>query len=295
LDLVDDEFMPGFYKDIQKLERAAQRLSNTTGTQSSLTAGHIDTFGTSIEEGSAMTHPSNEAGGANAENAESNSSAYSAMAAVIRFFLRRWAWLSMIVYSQYQTAMWLVDCECLESAEESCGNFHPPAAVKQFIFCFWRAAVVQWRDRSRMLAVYVVSGLLTPLLFIFIFLPWLQDRSGAESDGIYNRLVFFSIFPFATVLLGTLCSDDEKTLFDRRMFIFERERNFYHAAVFPLATLLADIIVVKLPPTLFACALVYPEVAAHLSWARLLWFLYLFSILLLTRLGTHDIALRAFE
>eukprot|EP01036_Dinobryon_divergens_P031422 gene31421-40816_t len=287
LDLVDDEFMPGFYKDIQKLERAAQRLSNTTATHRSLTARRIDNYGaTTIEEGSHVSYAlgAHAAGGAVPFplSSERNRSFHSVTAAVIRFSLRQWAWLCTAVYSQYQTAVWLVDCECLESAEESCLTLQPPAVLKQFCLCFWRAAVVQFRDRSRVLAVYVVSGLLTPLLLLSIYLPLLQDRSGKEEDAVYNRLVFFSIFPFAAVLLCTLCSDDEKALFDRRMFSFERERHFYHTPVFPLATLLADILVLKLPPALFACAVVYPVVASHFSWTSLLWFLYLFSILLLT-------------
>jgi len=269
LDLVDDEFMPGFYKDMQKLERAAQRIGSSQFQAPPMRREPP-------EDPKAVVAASSER-----PVAVRAVSWGGGLQQTVRAGLRWVAGVRRGCRRASRTVQWLAECECLESPEEDCLQLRPPATLQQLGLCFWRALLVRWRNRRRLLAVFLLSGCLLPLLSLTIFFPLLSGEE--EEDRIRSRLLFFSLFPFLSALLSTLWSDDAADLFDRRVFTFERHRRYYvEPAVFPLSQWLAEVLVVQLPPTAFACIVTYPAVSCHFSWTGFMRFLYIFTLIILT-------------
>jgi hypothetical protein len=82
------------------------------------------------------------------------------------------------------------------------------------------------------------------------------------------------------VLLSNLWNENELT--ERRIFAYERERNYYFPAFSPLSSLLADIVMFKLFPPVFASVVLYAFVGLTLEWRRWATFLYAMCLIQVT-------------
>ena len=56
--------------------------------------------------------------------------------------------------------------------------------------------------------------------------------------------------------------------------------------MFPFSTLLAEMLVVQLPPSVFACVMIYPAVSSRFSWTSFMRFLYIFTLIILSRFSS---------
>jgi hypothetical protein len=298
---VDDEFMPGFYKDMQKLELAAQRQrrdrNNNSWSKSPSKADKAQSLwgedcldtGRDLERSELV-----ERDDVACENASFGGRCVHWLIRNVLVLRAKVFGLAQLVW---RATYGLGECDCVEgeTAEGCCQlEIELPSVAQQLLHCLWRAAVVRWRNRPRILATFVISGLAMPLIFLCTNLPLLQSRFRTEKDIntadsveeelVYGRLLFFSFFPFVATLLCSLWADDRCDLFDRRVFNFERNRRLCSSAViFPVTSFLAEVLVVRLPPSLLACAVTYPIVAYSPTVLGLLRCLYIFTLILLAR------------
>ena len=310
LDLVDDEFMPGLlHKDLQKLERAAQRAQQQQHHKQLRPSSSLS----QSREGPGKAPSDLTAGRREIQDAEEGGSeeGNESAAAMLRTAAARTAmaflrWALRLRAQGTACVRGMADCECLESAEERYLQLKLPAVAKQLLFLCWRAMTVRWRDRRRLLSVYIICGVVCPLLFVLVFrqLHLLPDGgTGSDSSSIEGRCLLLSLFPFAALLL---LSAEALALeaFEMRLFVFERrrQRRFYWAPLFPLAALVAEVLVVKLPPLLLAASMLFPFTLSdpialtepgegssaaprsQVRWENFLKFLCLLALLLLTRL-----------
>jgi hypothetical protein len=97
------------------------------------------------------------------------------------------------------------------------------------------------------------------------------DVHGRESD-FEDTCTLLTILPFLMVLLSSLWNDDGIT--ERRIFAFERERQYYFPVFSPLSSLLADIVMFKLFPPVFASVVLYWPVGLRMDWGRWATFCY---------------------
>lgn len=96
---------------------------------------------------------------------------------------------------------------------------------------------------------------------IFLFLPFSSLFFSFISFTFFLFLLFFSLFSH----YHRLWNESDRT--DSRIFAYERERGYFASPIFsPFCSLLADILMFKLFPPLFASFVLYPCLSLNPNW-----------------------------
>ena len=144
------------------------------------------------------------------------------------------------------------------SGDDTCSNiFLSSALARQFVLTLWRAFLVRWKGLRTITSSWITHCCLVTVALLLAFSTATGDR---------QKVVFITVYPFVISLLLNLWSD--KVLLYRHIFVFERDRGYFHQPWMSVtSTLLADIVYYHtVPPLLTSCILYYP-LGLRRSWA----------------------------
>jgi|MDTB01.3.fsa_nt_gb ABC-type multidrug transport system ATPase subunit len=163
------------------------------------------------------------------------------------------------LYESVMSAEWLPSA-ALDGGghDETCTSmFLSSALARQFVLSLWRAFLVRWRGLHTIISSWGTHCCLVTIALLLAFGTAWGDR---------QKVIFITVFPYIISLLLNLWSD--KVLIYRHIFVFERDRGYYHQPwMSVISTLLADIVYYHtVPPLLTSCILYYP-LGLRRSWS----------------------------
>ncbi len=154
------------------------------------------------------------------------------------------------MYDNVMNAEWLPSAALDGGSSDTCtGMCLSSALALQFVLCLWRAFLVRWRGLETIVSSWVTHCCLVTVALLLAF---------STASGDHQKTYFLTAFPFVISLLLNLWND--KMLLYRHIFVFERDRDYFHQPwMSVIATLLADIVYYHtVPPLLTSCILYYP-------------------------------------
>jgi ABC-type multidrug transport system ATPase subunit len=146
---------------------------------------------------------------------------------------------------------WIKECACLELDDED--MCRQPVVSRQFTWCLWRACSIRARNTNHFSGLLGMIGVMLPVGLVAVFIGSVSITSEL---GVLNYCLLLTIFPYCISLFGVIWNDDDVQ--DRLVVSFERSRSFYPISHFPIAAVVADVIVFKLLPIVLACVILIP-------------------------------------
>jgi ABC-type multidrug transport system ATPase subunit len=129
--------------------------------------------------------------------------------------------------------------------------------VSIFYYCLIRAYRTRIRDYKQLIILNGFSGIIASGGLLFTFYNQKNDLYGFQ-----NVSAFLSIAPYGVILLGNLWYHSD--YMDRKLFIYERTKKYLnHTFIFPISTVIADILVMRILPVLISTAAVYDGVGLN--------------------------------
>lgn len=121
---------------------------------------------------------------------------------------------------------------------------------RRLMFVGWRAFIIRLRNIDKLVNSFL-SGSVAPALGLgFTFYKLQQDIVGFQDVA-----VVLTVMPFGFLLCQNLCY--EADIKDRTVFMYEREQRFPHVAIYPFCSILADILVHRIPQMIAGIAICY--------------------------------------
>jgi hypothetical protein len=150
-----------------------------------------------------------------------------------------------------------------------------PFFIITFLICLWRASMTRIRDVDQVSTIWIQGGIITGCGLLFTFY-------GQELDinGFQDRCAFLSVAPFGTIVLSNLWYTSDH--YDRLQYIYERRKHYNHTIIFPIANLLADVIILRIFPSVIACIIVYDGVGLNPKWSSKFNYVYTMLLMMIT-------------
>ena len=161
------------------------------------------------------------------------------------------------MYDSFMNVEWLPSTT-VDGRSDSCtGMLRSSASALQFLLCLWRAFLVRWRGLDTIMVSWAYNCSLVSAAFILSF---------CTASGINQKVYFLTFFPYSMTLLLNLWND--KVMLDRHIFVFERNRGYFHHSWMPqLASLFADILAYHMVPPLLASCFLYLPLGLRQTWS----------------------------
>lgn len=129
--------------------------------------------------------------------------------------------------------------------------------ISIFYYCLIRALRTRFRDYRQLIILNGFSGIIASGGLLFTFYDQKNDLYGFQ-----NVQAFLSICPYGVILLGNIWYHSD--YMDRKLFMYERTKKYLnHTFIFPISTVIADILVMRILPVFISTSLVYDSVGLN--------------------------------